>query len=668
MPEPRFFLRPTLKNAALLGIVVALGATAWIVWQSSLPVEITPAEGFNVEPVLESHFVNDIGIADIDGDGDDDIFAMNHSAGGSILLNDGRGYFGANALSELALDQQRDLPGFHAQQRAGVPEGAGVFISYVATGLLFDYREAEDAKVLRLSLHLPWRAALITDGDVTATRSSGDDSTSLELELGPGGRAFVEPQPPPSDGFPISVRLPTELPLDQVRIGPKRVHPPSHGFEFRLKDRHGMAWLDVNADGIADPYISRGGARGRMASVDPEANDQWYISHRGRFADRAGERGVAKQGCPGQQVQWIDADADGGLELYLVCGRHRGEGAEDVNQHYALVRSPEPRLRKLQPRPALAPVGTALWVQLMGDRRPELLYSTRSSIRLYRADGDYPDPVELASQPRRLRAGSGVLRPADRDNDGDADVAVISTTRNWLLNNNGDRIEAIPAEDLGLPDTSLTGSWTDFNGDGLLDLHLLPQGVFLQQADGRFRSTGDLGIAPQSNANNARLTWFDADGDGDLDALMAFEVCLPGILCEAHRRALKVVKRALASVLSIDTYLHFAAAKQWHVMLARNTRGRPRVQRLDLRAIGNPVGVGARVRVQSGPLVRLLTVGEAEGSHYSHGHYSLYVATPNGGDKTSMTIEWPDGETQSVVVDGSPRLRIEQSSAAASKR
>ena len=53
----------------------------------------------------------DLGVVDVNYDGNLDIFTSNHNHGQYLLLGDGKGSFSDNVSSDWGLDQDRDFPG-----------------------------------------------------------------------------------------------------------------------------------------------------------------------------------------------------------------------------------------------------------------------------------------------------------------------------------------------------------------------------------------------------------------------------------------------------------------------------------------------------------------------------------------------------------------------------
>ena len=51
-------------------------------------------------------------------------------------------------------------------------------------------------------------------------------------------------------------------------------------------------------------------------------------------------------------------------------------------------------------------------------------------------------------------------------------------------------------------------------------------------------------------------------------------------------------------------------------------------------------------------------VGQAEGSHYSQGHYRLYFGLGPHERPSALTIHWPDGYVQEILEPQGDRLLV----------
>ena len=177
--------------------------------------------------------------------------------------------------------------------------------------------------------------------------------------------------------------------------------------------------------------------------------------------------------------------------------------------------------------------------------------------------------------------------------DGDLDVYVVSSGKNTLLvNQKGEYIPLNPKE-IGLSANGVDAHWVDFNNDGLPDLHIIPQGLYQQNPNHKFKETSILEVDRSEFNGRVRSTWFDLDNDGSKDLLMAF----------AKDRNLK----------------------QWTSSLYRNTYEKNHW--LQIKLIGIPYNnqaIGAKIRVTTPSGTQFQEVGTTDSSLYSQGHYRSY--------------------------------------------
>ena len=239
----------------------------------------------------------------------------------------------------------------------------------------------------------------------------------------------------------------------------------------------GMAWGDVDSDGDEDIFI--GGASGQPSVLT--LNDG-----NGTFTQKKLPYFENEQLLPFEDMGalFLDADSDGDLDLYVVSGGF--------------------------------------------DPRPKALYLRD---RLYLNDGKANLTLDLDGT-ANIRDSGGPVAAADFDRDGDLDLFVggrvvrgrypITPNSRLLRNDNGKFVDVTEVLAAGLGTTGLvTGAlWSDFDGDGWLDLLVThewgPVGVWKN-------SGGKLANVSVPTGTSELLGWWtgiaaaDIDEDGDMD-------------------------------------------------------------------------------------------------------------------------------------------------------
>ena len=181
------------------------------------------------------------------------------------------------------------------------------------------------------------------------------------------------------------------------------------------------------------------------------------------------------------------------------------------------------------PSPAATPGPSIPWIDTPSQRRLTLspTGSTTGFTRLPASSlgiafTNVCSPARYAKR-QNLMNGAGVAL-ADFDNDGWCDVYFCNREgSNALYRNLGQwRFENVTAS-AGVAATNLISAgalFADFNGDGLLDLHvsslLGPDALFLNRGNGTFTNvTAAAGVTSPGASSSAAAA--DLDGDGDLD-------------------------------------------------------------------------------------------------------------------------------------------------------
>ncbi len=189
--------------------------------------------------------------------------------------------------------------------------------------------------------------------------------------------------------------------------------------------------------------------------------------------------------------------------------------------------------------------GGSIFDDFNGDGRPDLFTTSLdvdrgASLFLNRGDGTFEDHSDKAGITDQVYVLN--LTRADYDNDGDLDLLLLrgaweKPLRMSLLRNKGDgsfEDVTIPSG-LGLPISSESAAWGDYDDDGLLDVFvcgefLPPSGIpgksdgdprnrcrlYHNRGDGTFEDVAaSAGVAAEICSKGS--AWGDYDGDGKLD-------------------------------------------------------------------------------------------------------------------------------------------------------
>ncbi len=600
----------------------------------------------------------DIGVVDADGDGNLDLFTSNHHFRQVLWLGDGKGGF-RDVFGDWGLDQSRDFPLAELSFLTPPVDKPGVYLYWRGTQFVIQtHRIAE----------LPaWQGAMktldpvkITSGegfkvlqqDVPAGRVVG---TALGFETGQDGKLVVVPG---GQGLPLEFEFGGDIRPEQIFVGLGRVSPRSTRFALAMQDRHGHAWADINADGVLDIFITRGALAGTLPKLPPEAargiRDELLVSEvPGRFRDRTLELGIEKKGCSGRHASWVDVDRDGVLELFVNCYDREAVDGDYAKQLYR--RGADGVYRDVAADFGLGlpaqQMGSYAWFDVDGDGDVDLLAYQNEGIFLYRnASGRFvQEPVVVMNRTGAGKIGrdsestwfyDGKMIVADIDGDGDVDAFVSSKSGNALLINREGKLAVADLASLGLPDRSMAGAFVDYDNDGLLDLYLVPNGLFRRTATGQFESMGLLAVN-ESAYRAAIANWFDLDNDGRMDFVLAVN---PN---PEYKPWWHLGKRPVRG-------------SSWELQAHRNTGATRHWLQIELQGPdGNRQGIGAVVSVEAGATRQTRIVGAADGSFFSQGHYRTYFGLGDQARATRVRVQWTDGVVQDLgPVDGDRVLKV----------
>ena len=602
-------------------------------------------KGFTRVPIrIHDYDLNDLGVVDANQDGYLDLFTTNHSAQQSLMLGDGTGKF-EDVFWETGLGQDRQVPAIENTdwEPLSYPDGVSVYRQDNTLHIVYEASKTEiDRPVVSGSLEIDSKIEIevstATDTElVQKALPTGAISSKLSFVLEPQAHLAISA----TVEIPHKFSFSKDISLDRISLGRLQKHPSNHQFELMWRDRHSMAWTDLNADRQLDVFIGRGGIKGEMHGYPYAFFDELFVSTpQQNWDDQASTKDMIKGNCPGRQAAWIDADQNGLLDIYQICGRSTEDPKNYPNQLFRQTQSGQFEEIASSVNLGLPGNGEFIWLDADRDGDPDVLVTENTELFLYVNDlytkGIFT-PKSLAT----------IINPyfqqfsiADYDQDLDLDVYLANRERAYLLQKGNDDFEVVEPKTLGLPNHSLCANWVDYNNDGLADLYSFPDGLYQQQRNHRFMKTGllaqnleiiggpsfSLWSWKTTKAKDARCSWFDSNNDGDRDLVVAFET-VPSI-----------GERIWGKIMGKPTRV------QWQTQMFENQQPTQHWIEVELNGSSlNSSAIGAIVLLESSDgRKQIQQVGSAEGSLFSQGHYRLYFGLGNNERIKYLSVNWPD--------------------------
>ena len=619
----------------------------------------------------------DIGVADIDQDGNLDVYTSNHSEKQFLLFGQNNSTFDERSISELGLDQDPDFPGLEPAAAPSIDD-PGVYIYWDKRQIVIECNDLDSLIDLRANDETYASGTINVSAPMKVVDSSGFDISIQEKELASGAvtsstaftidtkdaRAVLGSY---NQSLPVSFEVDTALSLSQIYVGVDKVHPDDYDFTMYLRDRHGMAWADYDGQGFLDVFIVRGGLRARMETLPERYTDELLVSseavtsEKPTYTNIVDDVGIEKRACPALQTAWVDFNADGLLDIYTVCFTPPTANRSYANQLYQ--QQPDGRFKDVASDVGLdiTDGGSFVWLDANRDRAVDLMWVNEEAFWLYINQNGRFEPQRIGDNPGTVVetfSDSSKFAIADYDSDGDLDVFFASPGGNALLSNNQGSFIESDLESLQLPAQSYTANWVDYDNDGLTDLHVAPDGLYRQTTARTFESVQLLG-EETSLLQKAFATWFDADADGSLDLLWASSY-RPSKLQTLYQRIRRKLFGGEVENESSTVALYSSVGDS--SVRATQAETKNHWLQLDLQgSVKNRQAIGALVELTTAEGTQLQTVGQFEGAQFSQGHYRLYFGLGEEQTIDLVRVYWPDGSSQEVRnVNADQRLTISQ--------
>lgn len=667
-------LNPMAKLSRLLLISVfllVLGGTILVLYSArdDLKPQLTrmlAGEGkwFSAQtpPIRSIPHIFDLGIVDADSDGLLDVFTSNHNYRQVLLLANAQGGH-RDVLTEWGLDQNLDFPGWEQSFTAPVIDQPGLYIYWLGEALTLRTHGLEASESLTGTLRMFSKIDIGQNNGFRHTQKEAKVSDSpipqtiVEFSVQGNGQLELSPL---SRGVPTDLEINPDFPLFKIFTGNQKASPAEHAFSPFLRDRHGLAWADINADGHLDSYVSRGGVGGMIRKLPlalrERIQDELFMSQdKSHFLDVARKMEIEKKDCSGRHVEWVDFDHDGRLDLFVNC-QDRGK-SEGIFPKQLWRRLPDGRFQDVAVEAGLGLPDRELidfvWMDVDGDGDVDLLTSEDkgfflhrndagkfTSEKIFRPDFVRADIADLKGEVNNYWRFDGKLTVADFDADGDLDVFSSSKRGNTLLINEGATFRRVVPVSIGLPSNSLLAIWVDYDNDGLTDLFTVPGGLYRQASNGHFQATRLL-VLPQKKYQSAIGHWYDRDNDGKRDLLLALNEN-PSLW------------RWWQKPFKNDDDKH-----AWTLHSLRNVGANNNWLQIKVDGpAGNRQAIGAKVRVTTADGTQLQEVGINDSSFFSQGHYRLYYGLGPHESASQVSVRWSDGQVQELAGVAANRLLV----------
>ena len=250
----------------------------------------------------DTNNIFDVGAADLDGDGWDDFYTLNHSGGATLLRSTGNPARPFVPLTPVPQDPRFPALSSLRKDLAAPEGGALVYWAKGRFNVLSGALERPVSGVIHFAVE-----PVIAEGKGTVTRSG--KGWAVRFQLPANSSLRIKTTGPYFAGYPVRIVLDSD-PRD-VSIGRSGDHP-DRDTTFWLKDYHALAVRDLNGDGKPDFVLLGGGMTGRAAELIPNAKELLMLSVGKGYSV---VDGPPKLNCATRGARWE------GNVLRVVCAR-----------------------------------------------------------------------------------------------------------------------------------------------------------------------------------------------------------------------------------------------------------------------------------------------------------------------------------------------------------
>ena len=235
---------------------------------------------FEERPItLFDYGLFDLGVTDVNHDDHLDVFTVNHSGRQSVLLNRGDGNF-KEIFSSMKMDQDQSFPGMAVAAVEPPLNQPGVYVYWNGPDIAVRTVGLTQTQPVagRINLLSPVDITEKKDVDVVVNTQALPSGATQSTIVFTGQRQGYFNFKPFIHALPIQFQVEADLLPSTVYVGLDRVSPDALDFSINMRDRHGMAWVDLNHDNRMDVFITRGGLRGTMAAIPLDFWDELLMS------------------------------------------------------------------------------------------------------------------------------------------------------------------------------------------------------------------------------------------------------------------------------------------------------------------------------------------------------------------------------------------------------